>query len=640
MANTYQDYTATAGQTDFAFNFPYLEDEHVIVEIEGVDQTITTNYTIETSPTQRINLSNPTTALAGGELVRIKRRSAPNTNLVDFVNGSVLTETELDRAYLHNRYLAEEATEGADAGLKELEGSTNFNANNKQIKNLADGTLATDAVNKQYVDTQIALTDTNLAGFYKSTHTGNAVDNVFTLSFTPQTTDAKAYIVSIDGLVQVPDTDYTIGATAITFNTIPANSTEICVVATAAASVATVNEAQVTSTGSSTARTIADRFGDVVNVLDFIPSNLHAEIKGGTPTTAVDSYIQSAIDQAASAGTVYFPNGIYLISSSLLIPTTSSITLLGNGTKTTLRPTTTTVTPTIDVNGNGGPSVIFKGLKFEGITGSYGSSIGIGGNGNGFIIENCWFAGLLVGVKIVGSFISIQNSVFEYCFKAIEDETPIENTYANNTFYRNETDIEIDGTSSAVKSVIVTGVNAIATKTRVVNLINCVGVSVSNVVAEDDSSGDTPDIIHFAGTSTYNIVNNVTSNGFGRYLIFLEGSNNDFNTFNNLSCTGLDRGIFVSVGNYNRFNNIMFEGCDRGVFFDSSPYNYLSNASLHNCNYGIYIFAATDCRMLECTTVNSTTNGILEASTTTVYSNGCIYDSASFSGTHKQISYP
>jgi hypothetical protein len=35
MANTYVDYTATAGQTDFAFSFPYLEDSHVVVEVEG-----------------------------------------------------------------------------------------------------------------------------------------------------------------------------------------------------------------------------------------------------------------------------------------------------------------------------------------------------------------------------------------------------------------------------------------------------------------------------------------------------------------------------------------------------------------------------------------------------------------------------
>ena len=306
MANTYVDYTATAAQQYFAFNFPYLEDDHVIVEIEGVDQTITTNYTIETSPSQRINLSNPTTALAGGELVRIKRRSAPNTNLVDFQNGSVLTEAELDRAYLHNRYLAEEATEGADSGLKELEGSTNYNAGNKQIKNLADGTLATDAVNKGYVDTQIALTDTNLAGFYKSTHTGNGTDNVFTLSFTPQTTDAKAYIVSIDGLVQVPDTDYTIGATAITFNTIPANSAEICVVATAAASVATVNEAQVTATGSTRARSLADRFADVVNVLDYGADNT-----GATDNTTIIQSLINAAQNGTGGRSIYFPAGEY-----------------------------------------------------------------------------------------------------------------------------------------------------------------------------------------------------------------------------------------------------------------------------------------------------------------------------------------
>jgi len=269
MANTYVDYTATAGQTDFNFSFPYLQDDHVVVEVEGVNQTLTTNYTIETSPVQKIVLSNPTTALAGGELVRIKRVSDPSTDLVDFVNGSILTETELDRAYRHNRYLSEEAYDGVNAGLRELEGSTNYNAGNKQLKNLADGTLATDAVNKGYVDTQIALTDTNLAGFFKSTHTGNGTDNVFTLSFTPQTTEAEAYIVSIDGLVQVPDTDYTIGATAITFNTIPANSAEICVVATAASSVAPVNEVQVTATGSTTARSLANRFADVVNVLDY-----------------------------------------------------------------------------------------------------------------------------------------------------------------------------------------------------------------------------------------------------------------------------------------------------------------------------------------------------------------------------------
>jgi len=325
MANTYVDYTATAGQTDFAFSFPYLEDSHVVVEVEGVNQALTTNYTIETSPAQKIVLSSPTTAIAGGELVRIKRVSDPSTNLVDFVNGSVLTETELDRAYLHNRYLSEEAYDGVNAGLGELEGSTNYNANNKQIKNLADGTLATDAVNKGYVDTQIALTDTNLAGFYKSTHTGNAVDNVFTLSFTPQTTEAEAYIVSIDGLVQVPDTDYTIGATAITFNTIPASSAEICVVATAAASVATVNEAQVTATGSSTARSLADRFAEVFNIRDY-----GAVGDGSTDDTDAWQALLTAVNgQDAIIDT---SDGEYLITEPLTLTSNNKYKFIGYGT--------------------------------------------------------------------------------------------------------------------------------------------------------------------------------------------------------------------------------------------------------------------------------------------------------------------
>jgi hypothetical protein len=324
MANTYVDYTATAGQTDFAFSFPFLEDSHVVVEVEGVNQTLTTNYTIETSPAQKIVLSNPTTALAGGELVRVKRVSDPSTDLVDFENGSVLTETELDRAYRHNRYLAEEAYDGVNAGLGEVEGSTNYNANNKQIKNLADGTLATDAVNKGYVDAQIALTDTNLAGFFKSTHTGNAVDNVFTLSFTPQTTEAEAYIVSIDGLVQVPDTDYTIGATDITFNTIPANSAEICVVATAASSVATVNEAQVTATGTTEARSLANRFADFVNVLDYGATG------NGYPTDDSDA-LQLAINTGKP---VYIPAGTYYVPSGASYA--GAINVFGDGDATVL----------------------------------------------------------------------------------------------------------------------------------------------------------------------------------------------------------------------------------------------------------------------------------------------------------------
>jgi len=105
MANTYVDYIATQGQRNFSFNFPFLEVEHVKVYINNIGVS---NFTVSTSPATEVVLGYDATA---GDKVRVRRESDPATNLVDFENGSVLTESELDRGYLHNRYLAEEAYE-------------------------------------------------------------------------------------------------------------------------------------------------------------------------------------------------------------------------------------------------------------------------------------------------------------------------------------------------------------------------------------------------------------------------------------------------------------------------------------------------------------------------------------------------
>ena len=110
MANTYVDYTATAAQIDssdpaygFLFSFPYLEDSHVVVEVDGVVLS-TSNYTIQTTPDKRIL---PTTGVTAGQVVRVRRDSDADSSdpFVDFVNGSVLTEDSLDKSNIHNLYL-------------------------------------------------------------------------------------------------------------------------------------------------------------------------------------------------------------------------------------------------------------------------------------------------------------------------------------------------------------------------------------------------------------------------------------------------------------------------------------------------------------------------------------------------------
>jgi len=149
MANTYVDYTADAGQTEFAFNFPYLEDEHIKVYINSIEK-LQSDFSISTSPATKIVLNVPAT---GGETVRVRRKSQPNVDLVDFVNGSILTEAELDRGYRHTRYLAEEASEFASVSL-ELEGSlegsqiTNGTVSTTKITDgaITEGKLAAGAV--------------------------------------------------------------------------------------------------------------------------------------------------------------------------------------------------------------------------------------------------------------------------------------------------------------------------------------------------------------------------------------------------------------------------------------------------------------------------------------------------------------
>jgi hypothetical protein len=161
MANTYADYTGDGSNTDFAITFDYIKTAHVAVEINdgpagGTNKWVRktlgagADYTVVTSPTKKVVFNS---APANLVKVRVLRDSDANTGIVDFANGSVLTETELDNSYQHNRYLAEEAEEGKTGGaLTKNETSGQFDADALRLENLADPDSDDDAVNKGYAD--------------------------------------------------------------------------------------------------------------------------------------------------------------------------------------------------------------------------------------------------------------------------------------------------------------------------------------------------------------------------------------------------------------------------------------------------------------------------------------------------------
>jgi hypothetical protein len=91
-------------------------------------------------------------------------------------------------------------------------------------------------------------------------------------------------------------------------------------VVTANSFVGAMNSSSVTATGSTTARTLANRFADVVNVRDF------GAVGDGVAddTAAISSVIQSN-------RTIYFPSGTYLITSQIVKTSLNNVYLIGAG---------------------------------------------------------------------------------------------------------------------------------------------------------------------------------------------------------------------------------------------------------------------------------------------------------------------
>ena len=108
-----KDTPTTSGQT-YAVSFPFISRDHVSVTADGATATFTWNND------SQIVITSP--AALTTEALVIKRQTSPSATLVDFEDGSNLTETDLDLLALQSFYLAQEnIDEQGSVGVADLD---------------------------------------------------------------------------------------------------------------------------------------------------------------------------------------------------------------------------------------------------------------------------------------------------------------------------------------------------------------------------------------------------------------------------------------------------------------------------------------------------------------------------------------
>jgi hypothetical protein len=147
-------YTADGTTQEFPVSFPFISRTHISVTVAGVEADFSFNND------SQISIASPT--INAGDMVVIKRNTSHATRLVDYVDGSNLTEGDLDLDSKQAFYMAQEAIDERDSHLAlDLSGADSWDGLSKKITDVATPTGANDVSNKAYVDAQINTSTTN-----------------------------------------------------------------------------------------------------------------------------------------------------------------------------------------------------------------------------------------------------------------------------------------------------------------------------------------------------------------------------------------------------------------------------------------------------------------------------------------------
>lgn len=205
-------YTGNGTLTQFTFPFEYLDESDIKVSLDG---TNTTAYSLANATTVEFN-----TAPASGVAIRIYRVTSSDSLKATFFAGSSIRAQDLNNNFNQALYVTQEVVERYIDNTNAVF-SADVDLDNNKLLNVADGTAASDGVNKGQLDATQNYNDTQLASSVSAANThATAASN----SATAAASSATAASDSADTAEGHADTAETQATAAANSATAAANS--------------------------------------------------------------------------------------------------------------------------------------------------------------------------------------------------------------------------------------------------------------------------------------------------------------------------------------------------------------------------------------------------------------------------------
>ena len=150
MPLSYNQYNGDGSTRAFNLDFDYIAKDHVEVRVDGftVPYTWLDTYRVQTA-----------TAPANGAIVDVRRVTPRDGILVEFMDGSVLVETDLNLATIQSFFLAQESFDQGEASMG-VTPEGHYSAGLRRISLVLDPVDPRDVVTKQWAED---TTNTNVA---------------------------------------------------------------------------------------------------------------------------------------------------------------------------------------------------------------------------------------------------------------------------------------------------------------------------------------------------------------------------------------------------------------------------------------------------------------------------------------------